>query len=156
MASYFLQLQHHGSQGVSSYLPPLTPVAYFPVLAEKTIQVAVGEEDGSGTKIAYKLRFLSEMGMAAVEHGIGRGTAVPQFILKAVDMTFPGTNITGSQPFFRFVSPLLQLTAGKFEIRRFIIHSGLSVKNFFVKSWKLKVLLFNLWKLFIKAIILQL
>jgi hypothetical protein len=151
-----LQLQHHGGQGVSFYLPPFTPVADFPVLTEKTIQVAVGEEDGPGTKIAYKLRFLSEMGMAAVEHGVGRGTAVPQFILKAVDVTFPGTKIAGSQPYFSFVSPLLQFTGRKFEIRRFIIHSCLSVKIFFVKSWKLKVLLFNLWKLFIKAIILQL
>jgi hypothetical protein len=137
MASSFLQLQHHGGQGVSVYLPPLTPVADFPVLAEKAIQVAVGEENGPGTKIAYKLGFLSEMGMTAVEHGLGRGTAVPQFILEAVDATFPGTKITGSQPFFSFVSPLLQFTGGKFEIRRFIIHSDPFV-NFLLNHGNLK------------------
>jgi len=86
-------------------------VAYIPVLAEHTTQVAVAEEDGAGAPDPHESPLLPEMGMKGCYPESSAGPAFPDLPFKPVDSAFPGTEITGTHPFPQEFCTLLKFPA---------------------------------------------
>ncbi len=88
-------------------LPFLTDLV---VLTKQAAQVAVGKEYRSGAFIAGKSRFLSVVIAVRGDDGQGSRMAEPGFTLKAVDMTFPRTDIAGCQSLIEPFRPLFEFS----------------------------------------------
>jgi hypothetical protein len=107
---YLLEFEHHLRQFFVFAFFALAFVRDRPILAEDTAEVAVGEEDGSGSMLTHQRYFLSKMGMGAESDNLHGGPAEPFLTLLPVHSATPGTEVTTLEEGVGLVNPLFKFT----------------------------------------------
>jgi len=69
------------------------------ILAENTIQIAVGEKNRAGAALTNQRGFFSEMGAVRSHHRLGSGAAKAQFPGLSIDPAAAGTKLATQQHF---------------------------------------------------------
>ena len=87
VAAPLLQAEHGPGQGGVTDVPPVTPVCYFPVLAEAAQQVAAREKNCARSAAAHQFGLLAVVGAGRVDLDPRRGRADACFAREAIGAT---------------------------------------------------------------------
>jgi hypothetical protein len=112
MAALFLQVNHYLRQFRNTNLVSMPQLANGIILAETTMQIAVGEENGARSSSSGDRRLFPMMGVEAGYNGQNPTAALAQFSRLPIHLTLLRAEHTAFQQFITALNPLSEFCLG--------------------------------------------